>query len=311
MNYIDMHCDTLTFASDKGLSLRKNNLQLDFERLCAAGCAAQCFAIFMQGGTREKFYEYAAFFRREIYGSSDICAPVLCCADLEAARSAGKLGCILTAENIGFISSSADIAGLYAAGVRMASLVWNDENALAYPNLKFRGGKPDFRSREECGLKPRGRDAAAALDNAGIIIDVSHLSDGGLSDLLRGRKKPLVASHSNAFAMHPVSRNLTDGQIRGIADCGGIAAINFCLDFSGGENAMEGALLHVAHIIDVGGEDCAAIGSDFDGMLPQAGMESCEGMPVLLCRIAEKFGPRIADKVARGNFERVLREVCG
>ena len=148
MNYIDMHCDTLTFANDKGLSLRKNNLQLDFERLRAAGCAAQCFAIFMQGGTREKFYKYAAFFRREICESSDICAPVLCCADLETAITEGKPGCILTAENIGFISSPADIAGLYAAGVRMASLVWNDENALAYPNLKFRGGKPDFRSRE-------------------------------------------------------------------------------------------------------------------------------------------------------------------
>lgn len=311
MKYIDMHCDTLTHAKALDEGLRKNSLQVDFERLQEAGCAAQCFAIFMRGGTPAQFLQYAQFLSGQIAVNSGICAPVLSLADLKNAVNGGKLGCILTAENIGFISSADEVKNLHSLGVRMASLVWNDENALAYPNLKYDGGAPDFSAREERGLKPLGREVAEALDSYKIIIDVSHLSDGGLDGLLEGRKIPLVASHSNCFALHPVSRNLTDEQIKKIADCGGVVGVNFCLAFLGGGNAMESALSHIAHIIKVGGEDCAALGSDFDGMPPQPGMSSCGNMPELLQKLTKKFGTRIAEKVVFGNFMRVFKEICG
>ena len=311
MIYTDMHCDTLTECSSKGFSLRKNMLQADFARLKAAGCAAQCFAIFTKDSSAAEFFGYADFFMREVSTNSDICAPVLAFSDFEKARAAGKLGCILTAENLSFLSCAEDVEKLHSAGVRMASLVWNDENALAYPNLKFCGAKPDFSAREARGLKPHGEEIAHRLDECGIITDVSHLSDGGLADLLRSRKKPLVASHSNAFSLCGVSRNLTDMQIKRIADCGGVIGVNFCLDFLGGESAFVSSLRHISHLISVGGEDCAAFGSDFDGMPEQSGMEDCTRMTELCNVLYDMFGGRVAEKIASGNFIRVFKEVCG
>ena len=311
MFYADLHCDTLTHAKRLGERMSDNRLQTDFARLKQAGCAFQCFAVFLRSGTAGDFSEYARWFNEQVAENSAICAPVLSYADLTAALNGDRLGCILTAENIGFIRSSCGVAALSSAGVRMASLVWNDENALARPNLKYVGGAPDFSSREERGLTGSGMEVAEALDKAGIIIDVSHLSDGGLSDLLRGRKRPLVASHSNAFALHPVSRNLTDAQIRAIAGCGGIIGVNFCLDFLGGDDALASALEHIVHIVNAGGEDCAALGSDFDGMPPQRGMESCGCVPALLNMLEKRLGARVVEKIAARNFMRVFKEVCG
>ena len=311
MTYTDLHCDTVTECFSKGYSLRKNCLQADLQRLNAAGCKAQCFAVFTRSSSAREFYSAAKFYADEIYINRDICAPVLNFADLEKASAQGKTGCILTAENLGFITEAGEVEELYSAGVRMASLVWNDENALAYPNLAYNGKLPDFAAREARGLKELGREVAEALDGRGIIIDVSHLSDGGLCELLQSRKKPLVASHSDAFALRPVSRNLTDFQIKKISACGGVIGVNFCLDFLGGESAFLSSLRHISHLISVGGEDCAAFGSDFDGMLPQSGMEDCTRMAELCNVLSDVFGGRAAEKIAEGNFIRVFREVCG
>ena len=104
------------------------------------------------------------------------------------------------------------------------------------------------------------------LDELKIIVDISHLSDGGAEDILKGRKIPAVASHSNAASVFNVCRNLTDGQIKMLSECGGVAAVNYCYDFIGFENVFDGLLKHVLHIIKVGGENCVALGSDFDGI---------------------------------------------
>lgn len=309
--YADMHCDTLTVAASEGCGLKENGLQADLKRLAAAGCAVQCFAVFTRGDDPRAFYSYAEYFNAQVRAAGDICTPVLRHSDFERARAEGKVGCVLTAENMGFVSSAQDVRRMYTCGVRMASLVWNEENGLAFPNLICKGNAPDFSAREARGLKERGREVASALDELGVIIDVSHLSDGGLCDLLRGRKRPLVASHSDCFSLSPVSRNLTDGQIRAIAGCGGVIGVNFCLDFLGRNDAAERAFEHIKHIVKVGGGDCAAIGSDFDGMPVQRGMESCAEMPKLLGMVKAKFGSRVAQKIACGNFLRVFKEVCG
>ena len=309
--YADMHCDTLTVAASEDCGLKENGLQADLKRLAAAGCAVQCFAVFTRGDDPRAFYSYAEYFNAQVRAAGDICTPVLRHSDFERERAEGKVGCVLTAENMGFDSSAQDVRRMYACGVRMASLVWSEENGLAFPNLVFKDSAPDFSAREARGLKERGCEVASALDELGVIIDVSHLSDGGLCDLLRGRKRPLVASHSDCFSLSPVSRNLTDGQIRAIADCGGVVGVNFCLGFLGGDDAAERAFEHIKHIVKVGGGDCAAIGSDFDGMPVQRGMESCADMPKLLGMVKAKFGSRVAQKIACGNFLRVFKEVCG
>ncbi len=307
LKYIDMHCDTLTVCGGEDEFLRGEG-QCSVEKLISSGCAAQCFAVFTEGGSRA--YEYFSLYDKILKGHGSLLCPVLCHGDLLKAENEEKLGCILTVENLGFINSPRDIPELSRYGVKMASLVWNRENRFAYPNLTFKDGAPRFEARESRGLKPLGFEAIEALDACRIIVDISHLSDGGAEDILRGRKIPVVASHSNCAEVCNVGRNLTDCQLKQIADCGGIVGVNFCTDFVGGE-IFEGTLSHILHIIDVAGEDTAALGSDFDGITAPEGLEDCTKINKLFEKLCKKIPPRVLEKVVRGNFSRVFREVCG
>lgn len=301
-----MHCDTLTVCLDGGGDIFDGATQINLNKLSRSGCAAQCFAVFTQNAGVGDFERYADFFERLVNGGK-----------LRAVKRAAELnsdgaGAILTVENLGFIGKDLSyLSRLKDYGVKMASLVWNYENDLAYPNLVFDGGTPLFNKREKRGLKPLGRQAVEILDGLKIIVDISHLSDGGAEEILAGRKIPAVASHSNAAAIEPVSRNLTDGLIKKIADCGGVAGVNFCKDFLGAGDTFGRVEAHVRHIISAGGEDVVALGSDFDGIPPCKGLEGCEKMPGLLEFLSDKFTPRVAEKMAFHNFARVFGEVCG
>ena len=302
MKYIDLHCDSATVSFDAGYSLTDAPLHVNFNKLGASGCAAQCLAIFTDGETESRFEDYRRFF------SSGVNA-VESYGGLKSCVQSGKTAAMLTVENLGFTGGDLQKIAALGTGVVMASLVWNNENALAYPNLIMRGGLPDFSATEGRGLKPAGRAAVELLDELKIIVDVSHLSDGGTDELLKDRKIPTVASHSNARAVCDMPRNLTDAQIKAIADCGGVVGVNFCKDFLGAGDTFDCVKRHVAHILKIGGEDALAFGSDFDGIPTVNGLEGCEKMPALIAYLADAFGVRITEKLCFENFARVLREV--
>ncbi len=306
VKYIDMHCDTLTVCGGEENFLSGGG-QCSVEKLIKSGCAAQCFAVFTEG---DGAYEYFALYDSILKGHGGLLCPVMHYADLSRAEKEGKLGCILTVENLGFLNSPEDIPKLSRLGVKMASLVWNHKNAYAYPNMVFNGGTPRFELRESRGLTALGFKAVHWLDESKIIIDISHLSDGGVRDILTGRKIPVVASHSNCAEVLNVSRNLTDAQLKAVADCGGVIGVNFCKNFVGGE-VIDGAVRHILHIIDTAGEDAAALGSDFDGIPAPEGLEDCTKTGALFERLSQKLSPRVLEKVLHGNFLRVFKNVCG
>lgn len=310
MKYIDLHCDTLTAACGRGLNLSDCRLQTNAKKLNESSCAAQCFAVFTDGANAApQFEKYLNYYKNRI----KLCnlLPVLSLKNLKQAMEENITGAILTVENLGFISCADDVAKLYAAGVRMASLVWNYENGLAYPNIVYKDGTPQPALRERRGLKPLGREVIKALDECGVIVDISHLSDGGAEEILNGRKIPVVASHSCAAQIKNVPRNLTDGLIKKIADCGGVVGVNFHKEFLGG-NPFEKILENVKHVISVGGEDCVAFGSDFDGIPPYEEIPDCTAMPQLIEYLSSngiKF--RVLEKLCRKNFIRLFGDVCG
>lgn len=311
--YADMHCDTITSCLNRGQELSSFSGHINTVKLHSAGCAAQCFAIFTDGENAEKdFFSALAFYRRSLKSNTEILHPALASSDLETARRQNKTASVLTVENLAFLGGDVTkIPSLRRAGVRMASLVWNHPNQFAYPNLIWNGGAPQFGRREKRGLTRSGKEAVAALADSKIVIDVSHLSDGGVEDILSMVKTPVVASHSNCAAVKNVSRNLTDGQIKKIADHGGVVGVNFCADFVG-DDLLPCLLAHIKRIISVGGEDAAAIGSDFDGIPTPRGMESCEKIPFLFDYLTRGgVSRRAAEKFAYGNFARVFREVVG
>ncbi|MCD8372503.1 MAG: dipeptidase [Clostridia bacterium] len=302
--YCDLHCDTLTVCRDGEDADRFTKSVNDLKN---SGCKTQCFAIFTENKTEEQFFAYADYFWQEMRSLQDIAEPVLRRGDISRISGEGKLACMLTAENLGFLQG--DPRGVYRiakCGVKMASLVWNTQNAFACPNMIFKNGVPDFALREKRGLTSKGKEAVEIMNSCGIYADVSHLSDGGVKDVLEISSYPVIASHSNAYEVCPVCRNLTDGQIKAIADSGGLAGVNFCRDFLGFDDIFEGVLAHIKHIVNVGGEDCVAFGSDFDGMSAPEGLETCRNMPDLLNYLDCNLGGRLAEKIACGNFMRVF-----
>ena len=308
MKYIDMHCDSATVAFDGGYPLANNGLHVNLDKLKEAGCAAQCFAIFTDGeNARTSFENYLNFFSASVKLNNATLVENFRCL-ISPPQSRPKV--ILTVENLGFTEGNMqEIAALRDKGVLMASLVWNNENCFAYPNLIFKGGAPDFSKCEGRGLKEKGREAVQLLDSLKIIVDVSHLSDGGTDEILNNRKIPVVASHSNAREICPWPRNLTDSQIKKIADCGGVVGVNFCKDFLGDGDVFELVLRHLKHMIKIGGEGVVAFGSDFDGIPTVKGLEGCEKMPALIEYLEGELGSTITEKLCFENFARVLKEV--
>lgn len=308
-----MHADTLTVCSDGAGDLNRYDGQISLKKLKSSNCAAQCFAIFTDGGcAASDFEKYLAFYKQNMPKVGHIAAPIANYDDILRCEREGKAGIILTVENLGFIGSDlSQIDRLKEEGVKMASLVWNDKNQFASPNLVFENGLPEFEKRVDEGLTPLGYEAVERLDFNRIIVDISHLSDGGARDILDGRKIPAVASHSNAQAVLNVSRNLTDELIKKIADCGGVIGVNFCKDFLGAP-AFGYVLKHINHLIKTGGEEVIALGSDFDGIPVNPDIPDCTAVPKLLDYLIENGLPhKTAEKFAYKNFLRVFKEVCG
>ena len=147
----------------------------------------------------------------------------------------------------------------------------------------------------------------------GMLVDVSHASDKLFREVA-AYKRPFVASHSNSAAVQAWARNLTDAQLKAVADCGGVVGLNFCMDFLSDDKSAEGQrralLAHARHILSVAGEDTLALGSDFDGIPPNSFLPDPSHMPKFLGLLADAFGSRVAEKIAAGNFLRVFAEVC-
>ena len=163
------------------------------------------------------------------------------------------------------------------------------------------------------GLTRRGIEIAEKMEEQGIIVDVSHLSDAGFWDVATITKKPFVASHSNARSICPHKRNLSDAQIRTIGERGGVIGLNYADDFLEENPAnltWDSFIRHIKHMIHVGGEEVLALGSDFDGiptnpLVPHAGT-----IPNLFEAMAKSgISSSVIDKMAGLNALRVMKEV--
>ena len=143
-------------------------------------------------------------------------------------------------------------------GVRMAALLWNNENALGYP----------AKSGDRRGLTDYGLQVAREMQRVGMAVDVSHLNEAGFYDLFAKTDRPPMASHSCCRALCDHFRNLTDDQLRLMIREGGFVGVNFYPHFLSGDGMADAALVarHIDHICQLGGAEIVGFGSDFDGI---------------------------------------------
>lgn len=290
-------------------SLRENTGHLDLLRMKQAGYLLQNFALFVELGQEDPWERVCRLYERyqsELEQNRDLIAPVLLFGDIAANEAAGKLSSMLTVEEGAVCRGEIKkLRKLYDMGVRMLTLTWNFPNELGYPNRdgelaarawELRGrlkecpqGSPQYRALQAQaqpayeaffhtpnltgGLTELGREFVAEMEDLGMIPDVSHLSDAGFYDVLAVTKKPFVASHSDARAVCPNVRNMTDDMIRKLSERGGVMGLNYCADFleeapAGEKNpgTVAAVARHARHIADVGGIQVLGLGSDFDGI---------------------------------------------
>lgn len=318
MKLIDMHCDTIsTMMQEENVNLKSNHLCVDLNKLRASDSLAQFFAcyIYMNQFTGEdrftegyqKAFEMIARAKKEFADYADEISLARNYEELMVNAREGKISAILTVEEGGIIENDSErILKLYEEGIRLITLLWNGENCIGYPN-----------SRDEktmsMGLKPFGIETVERMNELGMIIDVSHLSDGGFWDVMKYSKKPVVASHSNARALCAHPRNLTDDMIRALAEKGGISGLNFYPVFMNGtrDGMIEDMVRHIEHMYYVGGEDFVAIGTDFDGYEDGEGSEikHMGQMEYLYDALKKrKFNDSQIEKFWHKNVLRVIKE---
>ena len=231
--------------------------------------------------------------------------------ELQSCLDSGELAAILHfegAENLG--PDPAALEELYAMGLRSLGLVWSRPNAYAQ-GVPFRfPSSPDTGS----GLTDAGKELVRECNRLGVLIDLSHLNERGFWDVAGLSEAPLVATHSNAHALCPASRNLTDRQLDAIRDSDGMVGVNFAVAFlreDGGESedtSLETVVRHVDYLVGRIGVDRVGFGSDFDGAKVPKAIGDVSGLPDLLVALSNAgYDETTLEKLAHRNWIRVLR----
>lgn len=306
---IDLHCDTVMRMANEDENLRKNDFHIDLEKLRKSQSMTQFFAMFIDLQKVDSAYDvckqYISKYQLELEKNKDLIVNVTNYDGIMKAQEAHMLSGLMTIEEGGCIEGSLEkLEEFYNLGVRAITLTWNYENEIGYPNHKYK--------YKDKGLKPFGIEAIKRMNDLGILIDVSHLSDGGFYDCIRYSTKPIIATHSNARACHDHSRNLTDDMILALKANGGIMGMNFASRFLDGSDLskVESIVDHIVYIKDLAGIDIIAMGSDFDGIGCELEIKDMSYMYLLVDALKERgFTSEEIDKIFYKNALRLIKEV--
>lgn len=313
----DAHCDTALRLVDPAFdpSVRADSGHVDVPRLLAGGVGCQVFACFVSEPEQasrpvERGRELLAAVQR-LAADPRVVFPQSAAELAALAEPGDRVGALLAIEGGEAIGDDpAALAGLKRAGIRYITLCWND-NALG--GCSFGDGRR---------LSPLGRDMIAEMGRQRILIDLAHASDATLADILDAAQSPVIASHANARALCDSPRNLSDIQLRRLADRGGVVGVFFVAGFlteaakqretpliaqyqelrlrdpAAAQRLFERAEAElpavplpplaavadqVAHLIDVVGVDGVGFGGDFDGFKRgPIGLRDCADYPAVI-----------------------------
>lgn len=328
MKVWDMHCDTLSVlrrARNEGtpLSFRSNDLHMSLEGMQQGDYLLQCFACFVYMKEEKEpltaCLEMVDEFYRLLAEYPDELMQVKSSEDIQRLPGSGKIGAMLTLEEGAVcLDDVRQLRNLYRLGARMMTLTWNFKNGLASPNRLFHDpADPRIcEPVEDEGLTDKGVEMLAEMERLHMILDVSHLSDGGFWSVAEHAKRPFVASHSNARACCGHVRNLTDDMIRTMGERGGLIGLNYYSDFLDPGmgrpkvvSRVEDMVRHAQHILNIGGEDILALGSDFDGMSGEMEITGAKDMPKLAQGLIQAgFSDDLIEKIYYKNAMRFFSE---
>lgn len=235
--------------------------------------------------------------------------------DIEDALPAAEMAAVIHIEGAEAVDREFEkLNAWHARGLRSLGPVWSRDTVWGC-GVPFRyPSDPDTGP----GLTEDGKALIRECNRLKIMIDLSHLNGKGFEDVARITDAPLVATHSNAWAVCPHSRNLTDRQLAVIRDSDGMVGINFASAFLRPDGRMDSefeldiVLRHFDHLLHSLGEDRVGLGSDFDGALVPDKIGDCAGLPNLLTALrSHGVDDGLMAKITHGNWLRVLRKTWG
>ena len=306
---IDLHCDTIMQLLDHPDSgdLYRNTWKIDIEKLQKAHSKVQDFALFINlGETNDPYGRYEEMRNlctTQIHLYGEHIQHVLSYQDVESVYKSGKIGALMSIEEGGVLGNDLDkLKQAYQDGVRLITLTWNYPNGLGEPHCGEQHKK----------LTPKGIEFVEAMQDLGIIVDCSHLNDAGTEQLGDILDVPFVASHSNAREVTAHTRNLPDNLIKLIANKGGVIGLNFAQSFLGTSpvSRIEDIVKHGLYLINKGGADVVALGTDFDGIKPNTEIKDASEMYRLYDAFKEAgLSVEQCEKLFWKNADRLLKEI--
>ncbi len=303
----DGHCDTIQKICDTNQRLNKNKFHISIENM-KKHSHIQCFAAFIDRRTDkllpfDRCNQLIDCYFSELHKNPEKILHCNSVQDISFAINSKKIAALLSIEGGEALSGKIEnIHYFYNKGVRMITLTWNYDNeisgSIAETNLK--------------GLTGFGKQVVDEMNNLGMVIDVSHISEQGFWDVIENTKKPIAATHSNVFSIKDHKRNLKDEQIKAIIQNNGCIGINLYSEFlTGGECSLTDVIRHIEYILGLGGENNIGFGSDFDGIdsMPKeiSGVKDIYKVPDELIKLG--YSNELVEKITYKNFVRLLDEV--
>jgi microsomal dipeptidase-like Zn-dependent dipeptidase len=204
----------------------------------------------------------------------------------------------------------------YAIGKDLSLLQHFRDRGIVYMTLCHNGDNDICDSakgeNEHGGLSDFGYEVVKEMNDLGIVIDLSHASEKSFYDVLATSRVPVVCSHSSSRSLCDVPRNLTDEQMKALAEKGGVAQVTLYNGFlkKEGQATITDVMEHLEHMIEVMGIDHVGIGTDFDG---DGGVPGCASASELInitrMLLRKNYDKESIAKIWGGNFLRVIQTV--
>ena len=316
---IDLHADTLMWSRWTGYDLHKKHEpflpmaalggHVDLPRMREGGMAAQFFGLVslpladrMKGMARI-IHEQIDALEAQMARKPGTLRLVRKADEIAATTASGQIAALLGIEGAHALEGDLDNVAKFARrGVRYIGLLHFSANEAGFP--AYGKGRSDG-----AGLTPWGLELVQSCEENGVLVDLAHVNKQGFLDACRLATKPPIVSHTGVLGAFEHWRNIDDAQLRAVADKGGVVGVIFCPRFVGGDG-LEPVIKHLKHIVDVVGEEHAALGSDWDGFIvPTKALKDPRGLPLLTdAMLAGGFSRAAVGKILYDNVMRVLDE---
>lgn len=283
-----------------------DQIQISFPLMRQAGIDVGFFSVDVtvaRGNHLSYALDGLGYFLNDVEQSGTDVVVVRRAADVLAAKAAGKLAVVLAIEHADCTDRSLNVLrALYELGVRSIGLTHHVSSWAA---------DGCFEAREGVGLTHFGARLVREMNRLGMLVDLAHISEAGFFGVLEVTTKPIIFSHGNARALCDHPRNLTDAQLKALAENRGVIGLSYVPDFvDARQPTLERLLDHVDHVVEVAGVDTVGLGGDFDG--GGTLLASALGVPRITEGLLRRgYGEGDVRKILGGNTLRVLRETIG